>query len=107
MLELVRAGGWLMLPIIFCSVLAAGVIIERMWFLQAKRVIPEHLVARVWHWLKNDELDEEHVWAIRNSSPMGRVLAAGLAHRLSPRDIMKEAVGAGTTATGDRDDRRG
>ena len=92
MLELVRAGGWLMLPIIFCSVLAAGVIIERMWFLQAKRVIPEHLVARVWHWLKNDELDEEHVWAIRNSSPMGRVLAAGLAHRLSPRDIMKEAV---------------
>ncbi len=92
MLELVRAGGWLMLPIIFCSVLAAGIIIERMWFLQARRVIPEHLVARVWHWLTNDELDEEHVWAIRNSSPLGRVLASGLAHRQSPRDIMKEAV---------------
>ncbi|MCG8434085.1 MAG: MotA/TolQ/ExbB proton channel family protein [Gammaproteobacteria bacterium] len=92
MFELVQAGGWLMLPIILCSLLAASIIIERLWYLHNKRVMPEHLVARVWHWLKNDELDDEHIWAIRNSSPLGKILAAGLMNRGEPRDIMKEVV---------------
>ena len=48
MLELVRAGGWLMLPIILCSVVALAIIVERLWSLQVRRVLPKHLVAQVW-----------------------------------------------------------
>ncbi len=92
MLELVEAGGWLMLPIILCSIIAAGIIGERLWTLQRKRVIPAHLLAQVWSWIKNDQLDEDHIRALRLSSPLGRVLAAGLSARDSDREVMKESI---------------
>jgi biopolymer transport protein ExbB len=92
MLELIQAGGWLMLPIILCSIVAAGIVAERLWTLRRERIIPPHLVAQVWHWLKEDELDEGHIKALRNSSPLGRVLASGLAQRAGSRDLIKESV---------------
>lgn len=81
-----------MVPIIACSIVALGIIIERLWSLQKRRVIPRHLVAQVWHWEKNDQLDLERVRGIRNSSALGRILAAGLAARDRERDVMKESI---------------
>lgn len=92
MLEIIKSGGWLMLPIILCSIIAAGIIIERLWSLQNRKVIPEHLVAKVWHLLKNDELGEEAIRNLYNSSPLGRIMAVGLAYRERSRDLMKEMV---------------
>ena len=43
MLEIVQAGGWIMLPIIACSIVAAAIILERLWTLQHKRVLPKSL----------------------------------------------------------------
>ncbi len=40
MWEIVRAGGPLMWPIILCSIVAAAIILERLWTLQEKRVLP-------------------------------------------------------------------
>lgn len=92
MLEIIKAGGPIMWPIILCSVIALGITVERLWTLRRKRVIPEHMVAQVWHWLRNNELDEERIKVIRDSSPLGRVLAAGLLQRRATREIMKENV---------------
>jgi len=60
-LELVKAGGWLMLPIIACSIVALAIIAERLWSLRMGRVIPKHLVAQVWRWEKINQLDDEHL----------------------------------------------
>ncbi|MEX0900170.1 MAG: MotA/TolQ/ExbB proton channel family protein [Gammaproteobacteria bacterium] len=92
MLELVQAGGWLMLPIILSSIIAAGIVAERLWFLQRDRVIPPTLVAQVRQRIANDQLDGGFVDALRESSPLGRVLAAGLANRDEPREIIKESI---------------
>jgi biopolymer transport protein ExbB len=92
MLEFVKAGGWLMLPLILCSVVAAAIIIERLWTLQRKRVLPDDLTARVWTWASNRQLDESHIRALAESSPLGRVLAAGLSNRNRSREIMKESI---------------
>jgi biopolymer transport protein ExbB len=92
MLEIIKAGGWVMGPIVLCSVLALGIIVERLWTLRASRVVPDHLVAQVWHLLKHGGLDEERIRAVRESSPLGRVLAAGLVHRGSEREVMKEHI---------------
>ena len=40
MWELVRAGGPFMVPIILCSIAAVGILLERLWTLQRKRVLP-------------------------------------------------------------------
>jgi biopolymer transport protein ExbB len=92
MLEIVQAGGWLMLPIIACSVVAVAIVLERLWTLQRKRVLPSDVPAQAWEWLREHQLDAKHVELVRQSSPLGQVLAAGLTHRNSPRDVMKEAI---------------
>lgn len=81
-----------MIPIIACSALALAIIIERFWALRKKQVIPKHLVAQVWHWEKNNQLDEDKVNEMRNQSPLGRVLAAGIVNRKYDREVMRESI---------------
>ncbi len=92
MLEIVQAGGWLMLPIIACSMVAAAIILERLWTLQQKRVLPKDLTVQAWQWVKADRLDSERVQMLHQSSPLGQVLAAGLVNRDSGREIAKEGI---------------
>lgn len=92
MLEIVQAGGWLMLPIIACSVVAAAIILERLWTLQPARVLPKDLTTEVWQWVKSDQLDRQHIQSLHQSSPLGQVLAAGLSSRELGRDIAKENI---------------
>lgn len=92
MLELVKSGGWLMAPIILCSIAAVAIIVERMWSLQRERVVPEDLVAHAWQWARTGELTEERIQALREGSPLGRILAAGLASRDLDRELMKESI---------------
>lgn len=92
MLELVQAGGWLMVPILICSVIAMAIIAERFWTLQRKRITPSNLVVQVWQWAKSGNLSEDRIRALRKSSPLGRILAAGLVNRDSSRELMKESI---------------
>ena len=92
MLELLKAGGWLMLPSIACSVIALAIIVERIWSLQVRRVLPKHLVAQVWRWEKIHQLNDERLTELQASSPLGSILAAGIANRHENRDVMKESI---------------
>ena len=92
MFEFVKTGGWLMLPLVLCSVIEVAIIIERLWTLQRKRVLPDDLTARVWQWANNRQLDDSHIRALAESSPLGMVLAAGLSNRDRSREIMKESI---------------
>ncbi len=92
MFELFRAGGWVMWPILLCSVAALAIIGERLWSLQRKFVAPPNLLAQVQQWLTRKELDEQRLTLLRDSSPLGRILAAGLVNRKHSRDVIKEAI---------------
>lgn len=92
MVEIVIAGGWLMLPIILCSILAIAIAIERFWTLSAERIAPRYAVGQVWSWIKNNELDATRMRELRQSSPLGQILAAGLLHARQGRDAMMEAI---------------
>ena len=81
-----------MLPIITCSVVAAAIILERLWTLQPSRVLPKDLTAEVWKWVKSDQLDPQHIQALHQGSPLGQILAAGLINRQASREIVKESV---------------
>jgi len=86
------AGGWLMLPILLCSVIAASIIIERFIRLGRKRVLPAGVLERVRQWSAQRELDHQHIEQLRRSSELGRVLAAALVNRNRDREIIKDAV---------------
>ena len=81
-----------MLPILLCSVIAAAIIIERLWTLRQKKVIPVKLLTGIWNLLSSDALTEQHITEIENGSPLGRVLAAGLINRHLSRDLIRESI---------------
>ncbi|MBM7060983.1 MotA/TolQ/ExbB proton channel family protein [Pseudomonas sp. UL073] len=92
MWELIKAGGWLMLPIILCSIATMGIIVERLWTLRISRVSPPHLLGQVWRLIKDKQMSAQKLKEIRASSPLGEVLAAGLANSKHGREIMKECI---------------
>lgn len=92
MLEIVQSGGWLMVPILLCSIVAAAISVERLWTLQRSRITPRNLLAQIWSAIKADDMDAQKLRELRGSSPMGQVLAAGIANAKRSRDIMKEAM---------------
>jgi biopolymer transport protein ExbB len=92
MLEIIKAGGWVMFPIIVCSVMAAAIILERLWTLKEKRVLPNLLTREVWEWVSSNKLNHEHLQKLHDSSPLGEILAVGLTNRHRTREIMKERI---------------
>ena len=92
MFELIRSGGWVMALIIPCSIAALAIIGERLWSLQKKFVTPPNLLPQVQQWLARKELDENRLKLLRESSPLGRVLAAGLVNRKHSREVIREAI---------------
>jgi len=91
-LELLVAGGWLMVPILLCSVLGLAICIERFYTLNPKKIAPPHLLATIWKQLKAGEMNAERLKTLKQSSPLGRILAAGLGNAFHGRDVMKESI---------------
>lgn len=81
-----------MWPLILCSIAALAIIAERLWTLQKKSVMPPALLDQVRQWLERKELDESRLTLLRESSPLGRVLTAGLINRQHAHEVLKEAI---------------
>lgn len=92
MFELVQAGGWLMIPILLCSVVAAGISVERFWTLRPEQVAPRDLLTQVWTWIRNNEMDSSRLREVKSGSPLGQILAAGITSHRRGRDVMKESI---------------
>jgi biopolymer transport protein ExbB len=91
-LEIIYAGGWLMAPILLCSVLSVAIIAERFWALRRGNVVPPGVGQQVEDWAARHELDRRHIDQLRSGSALGRVLAAALVNRHRSRELIKEAV---------------
>ena len=93
MLELLAAGGKPMIPIGIAAVLALAIILERMWSLRLSEVLPPNLGAEVKAWAsQNRRLEEAHIKALAENSPLGEVFAAALRARHLGREAIKERV---------------
>lgn len=91
MLELFRAGGLLMLPILLCSVVGLAISLERWWSLRRAQVLPTPLLARLndatgWPTAGNALAD------LGATSQLGYVLAVGLANLSLPREEFQQAI---------------
>ena len=92
MFELLKAGGFLIWPILLCSVIALAIVIERFSSLKTSSVAPAALTERVGKLLLKGSLDTKTISEIEKHSPLGRVLAAGLKNPNQHRVVVKEAV---------------
>ena len=92
MYELVVAGGWLMLPLLGCSVLVVVIAVERFLALRPERVVPSHLLTEVWQWVSQQQMNGDRLRELRRSSPLGQVLATALTNAHQGRAVMKDSV---------------
>lgn len=82
----------MMIPIILCSIVAMAIIGERFWSLQRKRILPKELVPYIWQLHREKKLDDHSIRRIKLSSPLGRILAAGLVNRKHGREMMRASI---------------
>ena len=86
------AGGWPMLPILICSLIALAIVLERCWTLRRRSVLPPGLGDEVREWARTGQLDPAHLDRLAGGSPLGELLAAALAVRNRPRELIKERI---------------
>ncbi|MBF0265561.1 MAG: MotA/TolQ/ExbB proton channel family protein [Gammaproteobacteria bacterium] len=92
MFELLVAGGWVMVPIVACSIISLTIIAERLWFLRDIRVAPKNLSYQISNLYRKSALSAEVLDKLRYGSPLGRILSVALANRHYDRELMKESV---------------
>jgi biopolymer transport protein ExbB len=90
--ELLQTGGWLVVPILICSILATSIAIERLWALREERVAPRNLRGQVVAWMNNNEIDNERLEELKSGSYLGKLFCAGLASQHEGKNAMKENI---------------
>lgn len=81
-----------MWPILFCSIIVVAISIERFITLKTERIVPAGQLAQVWQKLRNKELNGERLKDLRDSSPLGYILATGISNSGHGRDVMKDSI---------------
>ena len=92
MFELIVAGGWIMAPIILCSIIAFTLVAERFWTLREKKIAPANLAEQIIKLHHKKRITNEVIDKLYRDSPLGRILAAGLRNMNEAREIMKESI---------------
>ncbi|HEY9255290.1 MAG TPA: MotA/TolQ/ExbB proton channel family protein [Stenotrophomonas sp.] len=92
MWELVKAGGWPMVPLLLLGILALAIVLERLWTLRRNEVLPPGLGEEVRNWAARGKLDPAHIDSLRRSSPLGALLASALDVRGRPRELVRERI---------------
>lgn len=91
MIQLLMGGGWMMIPILACSLLALTISIERGFQFRSLRY--SHLANRMIKMVKQGKWTDALALAEQRQSPTLRVLAAGIFHRDQQPDKAMEAAG--------------
>ncbi|MCK6376799.1 MAG: MotA/TolQ/ExbB proton channel family protein [Zoogloea sp.] len=92
MFAILQAAGWPIWPLLFASIVAVALIIERLLTLRRSKILPDGLLEKVVGELRQSGATPEMINRVALSSPMGRVFAAGLRNMRSSREVMKESI---------------
>ncbi len=92
MFPFIQAAGWPIYFLLFASVVALALIVERLLSLRSHRILPTTLLEEVIRVYQNGKIKQEVIDQLAVNSPLGRVLAAGLRNVNAPREVMKESI---------------
>ena len=92
MFAIIQAAGWPIWPLLFASIIAVALIIERAVSLRGSKIVPPTLLEQVLAVYQRQGVNAEILEKLAKDSPLGEVLAAGLRNHRSSRYVMKEAV---------------
>ena len=99
MFAIVEAAGWPIWFLIVASVIALALIVDRLRFLRDKNIVPPGLLNAVVKELEQQGVTDAMLTRLADTSPLGRVFAAGLKNIKSSTEVMKEAIEEAGRAT--------
>ena len=92
MWEIIQAAGWPIWPLILTSIIGVAIILERFWSLRKSQIIPDGLIVEIKTMIKQNNLDDNKVNILKNSSPLGDLLAVAIAKRKDSVEVIKFAL---------------
>ena len=87
--ELIGAGGWLMLPIIICSIISLTIVIERAWVLRRENILPRKLHKELSNPATNIIFDKKSIVSFGDDSFLGFLFISALAKKNDGYDAMR------------------
>jgi biopolymer transport protein ExbB len=91
-LEIIKAAGWPIYPLILASIVAIAIIVERAWTLRSELIAPSNLLPEVKKWLAQGGVTKETCDKLEAHSLLGEIFAAALNNVTSSREIIKESI---------------
>ncbi len=92
MLEIIKAAGWPIYPLILASIVSLAIIAERLWALREEVVAPSNLLPEVQKWLSQGGVTRETCEKLQKHSLSGEIFASALINLDSPREVIKESI---------------
>ncbi|HSR02177.1 MAG TPA: MotA/TolQ/ExbB proton channel family protein [Methylophilaceae bacterium] len=92
MWEIILAAGWPIWPLIFASIIALAIIVERFWALRSEVVAPSNLLPEVQKWMVQGAINPDSLTKLHNHSLLGRIFTSALANEKNSREVMKESI---------------
>jgi biopolymer transport protein ExbB len=90
--EIILAAGWPIWPLIFASIVALAIIVERFWALRSEIVAPSNLLPEVQKWMGQGAISKDALGKLENHSLLGRIFASALANEKNSREVTKESI---------------
>ncbi len=81
-----------MYPIIFCSIVALAIFLERLWVLRRKNIIPQDFINNVEGLLKKQKISEAVFLCQNDMSSIAKIFLAGLRSTQKGMWLVKEAI---------------
>jgi len=91
-IEIIKAAGWPIYPLILASIVAVAIIGERLWALRANVVAPPELLPEVQKWLGQGGITKDTLLRLQQHSLLGEIFASALNNSTASREVMKEAI---------------
>lgn len=92
MIEYLMAGGGLMIPIVLCSIVAAGITLERLWSLRSQEVNPQSRLAAIHQRIDLGDVTDEWLDELLERSPLERLSAQVLQVRHGGKSVMQDLL---------------
>jgi len=90
--EIIVAAGWPIWPLIFASIIALAIIVERTWALLSEVIAPTNLLPEVQKWMGQGVINKDSLVKLEEHSLLGKIFASALANEKNSREVMKESI---------------
>ena len=92
MIEILKSGGPIMIPLMALSMVALAIVLERLWVLRRSNYLRDETVSTLSHYLGDRQFKAAVGYCNMNPGPFTNLVAALVENRFAPYDELKEIL---------------